>query len=155
MSVSYGEPLYLGIVVGGNSGFGYPTGQVTLQADGQPIQTGHYDAGTDTLTLGPMILNYGEKSGVLAPGVNPTSESSSFPILPPGPTAGTHKLVASYPGDSSFAASQSTPYAFTVSQAIGVLQDFFPVGTAVANAPLQLEAQLGFQSNGMRRLAAP
>jgi Pro-kumamolisin, activation domain/Bacterial Ig-like domain (group 3) len=147
VSVSYGEPLYLGIVVGGNSGFGYPTGQVTLQADGQPIQTGHYDAGTNTLTLGPMILNYGEKSGVLAPGVNPTSESSSFPILPPGPAAGTHQLVASYPGDSSFAASVSTPYSFTVSQAIGVLQDFFTVGNAVANAPVQLEAQLGFQSN--------
>ena len=147
VSVSYGEPLYLGIVVGGNSGFGYPTGQVTLQADGQPIQTGHYDAGTNTLTLGPMILNYGEKSGVLAPGVNPTSESSSFPILPGGPAAGTHQLVASYPGDSSFAASVSTPYSFTVSQAIGVLQDFFTVGTPVANAPVQLEAQLGFQSN--------
>jgi hypothetical protein len=148
VSVSYGMPLYLGIVVGGNSGFGYPTGQVTLQADGQPIQTGHYDGGTGTFTLGPMILNYGEKSGVLAPGVNPTSESSSFPILPAGLAAGTHQLVASYPGDSSFATSQSTPYSFTVPQAIGVLQDFFPVGTAVANAPLQLEAQIGFQSNG-------
>jgi hypothetical protein len=148
VSVSYGEPLYLGIVVGGNSGFGYPTGQVTLQADGQPIQTGHYDGGTGIFTLGPMILNYGEKSGVLAPGVNPTSESSSFPILPAGLTAGTHELVANFPGDSSFAASTSTPFSFAVPQAIGVLQDFFPVGTAVANTPLQLEAQLGFQSNG-------
>ncbi len=148
VSVGYGLPLYLGILVGGNSGFGYPTGQVTLQADGQPIQTGHYNGGTGTFTLGPMILNYGEKSGVLAPGVNPTSESSSFPILPAGLAAGPHQLVASYPGDSSFAASQSTPYAFTVPQAIGVLQDFFPVGTAVANAPLQLGAQIGFLSNG-------
>ena len=148
VSVSYGEPLYLGIVVGGNSGFGYPTGQVTLQADGQSIQTGHYDGGTGTFTLGPMILNYGEKSGVLAPGVNPTSESSSFPILPAGLTAGTHKLVANFPGDSSFAASTSTPFSFTVPQAIGVLQDFFPVGTAVANTPLQLGVQIGFLSNG-------
>ena len=31
VSVGYGLPLYLGIVVGGNSGFGYPTGQVTLR----------------------------------------------------------------------------------------------------------------------------
>jgi Pro-kumamolisin, activation domain/Bacterial Ig-like domain (group 3) len=148
VAVPYGEPLYLGIVVGGNSGFGYPTGQVTLQADGQPIQTGHYDGGTGLFTLGPMVLNYGEKSGVLAPGVNPTSESSSFPILPAGLAAGTHHLVASYPGDSSFAASVSTPYTFTVPQANGVLQDFFPVGTAVANAPLQLEAQIGLDNNG-------
>ena len=41
-----------------------------------------------------MILNYGEKSGVSVPGINPTSESSSFPILPagahgrPAPTSG-------------------------------------------------------------------
>jgi Pro-kumamolisin, activation domain/Bacterial Ig-like domain (group 3) len=148
VSVGYGLPLYLGIVVGGNSGFGYPTGQVTLQADGQSIQTGHYDAGTGTFTLGPMVLNYGEKSGVLAPGVNPTSESSSFPILPAGLGAGVHQLQASYPGDGSFAASQSTPYTYTVQQAVSVLQDFFPVGTAVANAPLKLGAQIGFLSNG-------
>jgi hypothetical protein len=148
VSVGYGLPLYLGIVVGGNSGFGYPTGQVTLQADGEPIQTGHYDGGTGTFTLGPMILNYGEKSGVLAPGVNPTSESSSFPILPAGLAAGPHQLQASYPGDASFASSQSTPYSYTITLATSVLQDFFPVGTAVANAPLQLGAQIGFLSNG-------
>ena len=148
VSVGYGLPLYLGIVVGGNSGFGYPTGQVNLQADGQPIQTGHFDAGTGTFTLGPMVLNYGEKSGALAPGVNPTSESSSFPILPAGLAAGVHQLQASYPGDGSFAASQSTPYPYTVQQAVSVLQDFFPVGTAVANAPLKLGAQIGFLNNG-------
>jgi hypothetical protein len=148
ISVGYGLPLYLGIVVGGNSGFGYPTGQVTLTADGQPIQTGHYDGGTGTFTIGPMILNYGEKSGVLSPGINPTSESSSFPILPAVLSAGPHQLQASYPGDASFAASQSTPYSFTVAQAVSVLQDFFPVGTAVANAPMQLGAQIGFLSNG-------
>ena len=148
ITVGYGLPLYLGIVVGGNSGFGYPTGQVTLQADGQPIQTGHYNGGTGTFTLGPMILNYGEKSGVLAPGINPTSESSSFPILPAGLNAGAHQLQASYPGDGSFAASQSAPFSFTVEQAVSVLQDFFSVGTAVANAPLQLGAQIGFLSNG-------
>ncbi len=148
VSVGYGLPLYLGIVVGGNSGFGYPTGQITLQADGQPIQTGHFDAGTGTFTLGPMVLNYGEKSGALAPGVNPTSESSSFPILPAGLGAGAHQLQASYPGDSSFAASQSMPYTYTVQQAVSVLQDFFPVGTAVASAPLKLGAQIGFLSNG-------
>ena len=148
VSVNYGLPLYLGIVVGGDSGFGYPTGQVTMQADGQPIQTGHFDAGTGTFTLGPMILNYGEKSGVLAPGVNPTSESSSFPILPAGLPAGTHQLQASYPGDASFGASRSTPYSYTVTQADSLLQDFFPVGTAVANAPLKLGAQIGFTNNG-------
>jgi hypothetical protein len=148
VSVGYGLPLYLGIVVGGNSGFGYPTGQVTLQADGQPIQTGHYNGGTGTFTLGPMVLNYGEKSGVLAPGVNPTSESSSFPILPAGLATGAHQLQASYPGDASFGASQSAPYSYTVTQAISVLQDFFPVGTAVANAPLQLGVQIGFTNNG-------
>jgi hypothetical protein len=148
ITIGYGLPLYLGIVVGGNSGFGYPAGQVTLQADEEPIQTGHYDGGTGTFTLGPMILNYGEKSGVLAPGMNPTSESSSFPILPAELGAGPHQLQASYPGDRSFAASVSTPYNFTVAQAVSVLQDFFPVGTAVANAPLQLGAQIGFLSNG-------
>jgi subtilase family serine protease len=148
ISVGYGLPLYLGIVVGGNSGFGYPSGEVTLTADGQPIQTGHYNGGTGTFTLGTMILNYGEKSGALAPGVNPTSESSSFPILPAELTAGAHQLQASYPGDASFAASLSTPYSFTVAQAVSVLQDFFPVGTVIAKAPLQLAAQIGFLSNG-------
>jgi hypothetical protein len=148
ITTSYGLPLYLGIVVGGNSGFGYPTGEVTLQADGQPIQTGHYNGSTGTFTLGPMILNYGEKSGVLAPGVNPTSESSSFPILPAQLGAGPHQLQASYPGDGSFGASVSNPFTFTIAQAESMLQDFFSVGTAVANAPMQLGVQIGFVSNG-------
>ena len=125
-----------------------------LKADGQPIQTGHYNGGTGTFTIGPMILNYGEKSGALAPGMNPTSESSSFPILPAVLNAGPHQLLSSYPGDDSFAASQSVPFSFTVEQAVSVLQDFFPVGTAVANAPLQLGAQIGSCSNGFAPFAA-
>ena len=34
-SITYDEPLFLGFVVAGNSGYGYPTGTVTLLDDGQ------------------------------------------------------------------------------------------------------------------------
>jgi Bacterial Ig-like domain (group 3) len=61
--------------------------------------------------------------------------------------AGSHRLVASYPGDPSFGPSKGS-YTYTVSQAQGVIEDFFPVGDTVANAPVQLVAQVGFASLG-------
>ena len=60
---------------------------------------------------------------------------------------GSHRLVASYPGDPSFGPSKGS-YTYTVSQAQGVIEDFFPVGDTVANAPVQLVAQVGFASLG-------
>ena len=57
-SISYDEPLHLGMVVGGNSGYGYPTGQMSLSVDGIPVTT----VLADGVTVSPMVLNYGEKS---------------------------------------------------------------------------------------------
>ena len=36
LTVSYGEPVPLWVAVGGNSGYGHPTGQINLLVDGNP-----------------------------------------------------------------------------------------------------------------------
>jgi subtilase family serine protease len=148
ISVGYGLSWPVGIIVAGNSGYGFPSGQMTMTADGTPITTGGvYDYAAGTFAPSTMTLNYGEKS--LTKAGLPTSQSSTIsyvlPTLALG--VGSHHLVASYPGDPSFGASQGS-YTYTVSQAQGLIEDFFPVGDTVANAPVQLVAQVGFTNGG-------
>jgi hypothetical protein len=94
-----------------------------------------------------MTLNYGEKS-ITNAGL-PTSQSSTVSYVLPTQMlgVGTHQLVASYPGDPSFHASHGS-YIYNVTQAQGVIDDFFPIGDTVANAPVKLAAQIGFASLG-------
>ena len=61
ITVSYGEPLQVALVVAGNSGVGYPMGQMTLSQDGMPSVT----LGAYGQKPSPLILNYGEKSTLL------------------------------------------------------------------------------------------
>jgi hypothetical protein len=152
VSLKYAESLPLAIVVAGKSGSGYPTGQMTLLADNQPTVTlGAFGQKTSNL-----ILNYGEKSTLLALGNLPASQSSTVAFLPscvPDPTnsslclppnlltVGAHQLQASYPGDTSFASSQGS-YNFTVTKADSAIVDFFPVGSPVVNIPVQLAGQI-------------
>jgi len=147
VSVGYGLPVPIGIVVAGNSGYGYPSGTVGLTADGQPMQPAKYDYNLGSWASYPIVLNYGEKSTLMTKGSNPTSQSSSISTLAPGLTTGAHQLQASYPGDNSFGSSQAG-YGFTVTKADSIFQDFFPYGSLVANAPVQLGGQLGFAANG-------
>jgi hypothetical protein len=148
ITLQYGLHWQVGIAVAGMSGSGYPTGQMTLTADGQPIQTGSYDAGTGNVSPSPLTLNYGEKVA-MENGVPPSSQSSTVSYVLPSEALGTgvHTLVASYPGDPSFAPSQGA-YSYNVTQAQGMIQDFFPSGTIVANAPVKFVAQIGFDNNG-------
>jgi subtilase family serine protease len=148
ITVSYGESWPVAVIVAGNSGYGYPSGQITMTADGNPITNGGvYDYAAGTFAPSTMTLNYGENSAIKTS--LPSSQSSTISYLLPTRAlgVGSHRLVASYPGDPSFAASKGN-YTYTVSQAQGVFEDFFPVGDTVANAPVQLVAQMGFASLG-------
>jgi subtilase family serine protease len=148
ITVGYGESWPVAVIVAGNSGYGYPSGQITMTADGTPITNGGvYDYAAGTFSPSSGTLNYGEntvgKAGL------PSSQSSTISYVLPTQAlgVGSHRLVASYPGDPSFAASKGS-YTYTVSQAQGVFEDFFPIGDTVANAPVQLAAQMGFASLG-------
>jgi large repetitive protein len=155
LSLQYGEPFPLAIVVAGKSGSGYPTGKMSLLADGQPASTlGAFGRNPSDLTL-----NYGEKSFVFSSGSTPTSQSSTVAFIPscvPGPdpslclpsklTVGAHQLQASYPGDNSFASSQGS-YNFTVIKADSFVADFFPVGNPVINVPVKLGGQVALTNN--------
>jgi subtilase family serine protease len=155
VSLQYAEPLSLAIVVAGKSGYGYPSGQMTLLADGQPTVTlGAFGQNTSNLTL-----NYGEKSTILALGNVPASQSSTvaflpsclpnLPVCPPSLlTVGPHQLQASYPGDNSFASSQGT-YNFSVAKADSAIPDssFFPIGNMVAGVPVTLAGQIVLVNN--------
>jgi hypothetical protein len=148
ISVGYGLSWPVGIIVAGNSGYGYPSGQITMTADGTPITTGGvYNYATGVFAPSTMTLNYGEKS-ITKAGL-PTSQSSTIPYVLPTQSlgAGTHQLVASYRGDPSFGPSQGS-YTYSVTQAQGAILDFFPVGDIVANTPIQLAAQIGFTNGG-------
>jgi large repetitive protein len=97
--------------------------------------------------ISSLPLNYGEKSTLLTTGSNPASQSSSISTLAPGLVAGSHQLAANYPGDNSFGASQVS-YSFSVAKAESLFQDFFPVGSLVANAPVKLDGQIGLVNGG-------
>jgi hypothetical protein len=147
VTVSYDEPLHLGFVVAGMSGNGYPSGQLTLQADGQQVQTVLANA----VTPSPVILNYGEKSTLLTLGNVPGSQSSTISYLAPGLSAGAHQLQANYPGDNSFSSSTSpgstsNTYTITITKATSFIADFFPEGTAVMNVPVSLAGQVGLSN---------
>ena len=148
ITVSYGESWPVAVIVAGNSGHGYPSGQVTMTADGNPITNGGvYDYAAGTFAPSTMTLNYGENSAIKT--TLPTSQSSTISYVLPTQAlgVGSHRLIASYPGDPSFAASKGS-YTYTVSPAQGIFEDFFPVGDTVANAPVQLVTQMGFASLG-------
>jgi pro-kumamolisin-like protein/Big-like domain-containing protein len=158
VSLQYGEPLPLAIVVAGKSGSGYPSGKMTLLTDNQPTVT----LGAFGQKTSDLILNYGEKSTLLALGNVPASQSSTVAFLPscvPDPnsslclppnllTVGTHQLQASYPGDNSFASSQGT-YNFSVAKADSAIPDqsFFPIGNMVAGVPVTLAGQIVLVNN--------
>ena len=152
LTVSYGEPPQVGIVVAGKSGIGYPSGQMTLLQDGQPTVT----LGAYGLKPSPLVLNYGEKSTLVQGGSVPTSQSSTVAFLClqgleqcPQASAlnvGTHQLQASYPGDNSFAASQGT-YGFNVKKADSAIVDFFPDGSPVVGVPVTLKGQIVLTNN--------
>jgi hypothetical protein len=143
LSVNYGEPVQLWVAVGGNSGVGYPTGQISLLVDSTPATI----TTKDFATPGTLTLNYGEKSIVFGDGTKPTEQSSVFPNLIPGLTAGAHQLQASYPGDNSFNASQ-TAYTVNITKADSIVADVFLEGTAVPNVPVNIDGQLVLANNG-------
>jgi subtilase family serine protease len=148
ISVGYGLSWPVGVIVAGNSGYGFPSGSMTMTADGVPITTGGvYDYAAGTFSPSTMTLNYGEKT--LTKAGLPTSQSSTISYVLPTQalSVGSHQLVASYPGDPSFGPSQGL-YTYNVTQAQGLIEDFFPVGDTVANASVQLVAQIGFTSGG-------
>ncbi len=147
ISVGYGIPIPLGVAVAGNSGYGYPTGGISLSADGQPISPAKYDYNSGAWSTYDIVLNYGEKSTLLTQGNNPTSQSSSVSTLAPGLPAGQHQLSANYAGDPSFGASNAS-YSFSVTKADSMFQDFFPIGSLVANAPITLSGQIGLVNGG-------
>ena len=137
-SVTYDEPLLLGFVVAGNSGYGYPGGTVSLREDGQSVST--YLA--DGLTVSPMTLNYGENSTLLTGTTTTASESSTISYLRPGSAVGVHQVVASYPGDNSFSSSTSNTYNFTITKATSVIADFWTYGTPVVNVPVTVSGEI-------------
>ena len=141
-SITYDEPLLLGFVVAGNSGFGYPSGTLSLQEDGQPVST----VLADGVTPSPVTLNYGENSPLLTGTPATASQSSTISYLKPGSAVGSHQLVASYPGDNSFSSSSSNAYSLTITKANSVIADFFPVGTPVANVPVAVGGQVALSN---------
>ena len=148
IGVGYGLTLPLAIVVAGNSGAGFPSGNMTLTADGTPITNGGvYNYSSGVYAPSALLLNYGERSSLIT-GLSSSQASTISYVLPSQALGvGLHHLVASYPGDPSFAPSQGD-YAFNVTPAQGVIEDFFPAGSLVVNAPVKLVAQVGFASLG-------
>ena len=148
ISVGYGESWPVAVIVSGKSGYGFPSGQITMTADGAPITNGGvYNYATGVFAPSTLTLNFGESS-VSKAGL-PKSQSSTVSYVLPTQMlgVGTHQLVATYPGDPSFRTSHGS-YTYSVTQAQGVIQDFFPIGDTVANAPVQFAAQVGFASLG-------
>ncbi|MFY9753353.1 MAG: Ig-like domain repeat protein [Candidatus Acidiferrales bacterium] len=93
-SGAYGfAPIYLRADVSGNSGNGFPSGNVTFKDNGNAIGSG-------------LTLSLNSQGNAL-----PTNPSYTF-------APGSHSISASYAGDASFNASASTvPATFTISQA--------------------------------------
>jgi hypothetical protein len=141
ISIQYGQPVPVGVAVAGLSNQGYPTGTINLTNDGASIQPSKYDNNSGVWTAYPIVLNYGEKSTLFAPGTTATSQSSSISTLAPGIPAGPHQLSASYLGDNSFASS-SASFDFTVTKSDSSIVDFFPVGTPVIGVPVHLAGQI-------------
>ena len=143
LSVQYGEPALLWVAVAGVSEVGHPTGPINLLVDGAPAST----LTSDYESPSTLVLNYGETSIVFGNGTTPTGQSSVLPILAPGLAAGTHQLVASYPGDNSFKSNQAT-YSMTTTKAASLVADVFLEGTAVPGVPVTIAGQLVLANNG-------
>ncbi|WP_041855675.1 protease pro-enzyme activation domain-containing protein [Candidatus Korobacter versatilis] len=159
ITVQYGEPINMGAIVAGNSGAGYPSGNLSIRVDGAPATTIAFDPGYGSQTPSALKLNYGENSNILMPGITTQSQSSTVSYLPTywdnssdtsHPLnefhAGPHVAQVTYPGDASFAANTSNAFAFNVSKADTFIADFFPLGTQVANVPVHLMGEVLFIS---------
>jgi hypothetical protein len=147
ISISYGQPIPIGVAVAGNSGYGYPSGAMNLANDGQPIMPAKYDYNSGLWTSYNIVLNYGELSTIVTGGSSPTGESSSVSTLAPGIQAGQHQLLASFPGDNSFNASAAT-YTFNVTKSDSIIADFFTIGSVVVGVPVALAGQIVLGNNG-------
>src|SRR5262249_6591003 len=98
LTLGYAEPVPLWVGVAGKSGYGHPSGTVSMLVDGAVPNT----VARDFQTPATLTLNYGEKSSYFGSGTSATGQSSVFPNLSPGYAAGTHQVEVTYPGDSSF-----------------------------------------------------
>lgn len=142
LTLAYSHPVTLFVAVAGLSGQGHPTGQISLLVDGVAPDT----VARDFQTPSTLTLNYGEMSSFFN-GVSPQGQSSVLPNLSSGFSAGTHQVVANYPGDNSFNAAQAT-YSFNVTKVDSYVGDFFSLGTAIVNIPVTLMGQLGLVGDG-------
>jgi hypothetical protein len=147
ITIEYGLAWNVGIAVAGQSGQGYPSGNLHLTADGQPLTTYSYDPGTGNLTPSALTLNYGEKASLLTSQPSSQASTISYVVASQSLGAGSHTLTAVYPGDASFSSSQGS-YTYNVVRARSAIEDFFPVGDQVANTPIALAGQVGFTNNG-------
>jgi len=145
ITIQFGQPVPIGVAVAGLSNQGYPTGTINLANDGVAVQPSKYDYNSGVWTAYPIVLNYGEKSTLLAPGTTATSQSSSISTLAPGIPAGLHQLSASYPGDNSFTSSFGS-FNFTVTKSDSAIVDFFPIGTPVIGVPVHLAGQIALSN---------
>lgn len=90
-SITHGQAVSFNIAVKPASGAGIPTGSVSLE--GGPTNSTHGIAG--------FPLSNGTASGTTA-------------LLPGGGARGTYSVIAHYPGDANYAASDSAPISVTV-----------------------------------------
>ncbi|MGH9759067.1 MAG: Ig-like domain repeat protein [Candidatus Acidiferrales bacterium] len=119
-SGAYGTQLYLSSTVGGQSGVGSPTGNVSY---------------TDNLgTAVPATPVTG----------NGTAVSSSFS----GFTVGSHSVAAVYSGDPSFQTSTSSAATFTISQASTTTVILPPNGTVILGNANPFQVQIRGTGNG-------
>lgn len=144
LTITYGEPIPVGVVVAGVSGNGYPTGSLTMTADGGPITPLRP---TDYVTPASLTLQYGEKSGLLSSGPSLTSQSSVMAAIWSQLNVGSHTLETTYPGDASFKPTSAT-YTFNVAKANSLIADFFTLGTPVKGVPVALMGQIALTNNG-------
>jgi hypothetical protein len=143
LSLGYGEPVPLWIAVAGKSGYGHPSGQISLLVDGNPADI----FASDFQSPSSMTLNYGERSIVFGNGTTPTGQSSVRPNLNSGLSVGTHQLDATYPGDNSFTGTQAS-YSIDVKKMDSIISDVFLDGTAVPNVPVNVVGQIVLANNG-------
>ena len=102
-SFTYGQTIDIQFQVAGNSGFGVPTGNLTITEDGNNIATVPLDS---------------NGNGWLRSGSIPSS-SCIYDYMfatTPALTGGTHMMGASYAGDGTFGAGTATPVPITVGQ---------------------------------------
>ena len=115
-SFPYGSFMDFHADVAGASGNGIPSGNVAFLDTTLPE------------SLGGSTVNLKGESEVLFP-------PGTLNAFPPPLTVGTHALTASYFGDNSFNASNSSPVTITITKGnpnVGILSLFDPIATAPA-----------------------